>query len=204
MQQCLFNKICNVGLCSVSLSLIKVVQYTHTHLLRKQRPSKNYQALIGVLHISVPARLYRTQSLFSWDRFSTIARPLPSGHFPWPKTAAEWNQWETQHKPHTHSHTDRVNPWPHPLVGLQMIDRCFINKMTLINTTSTFSSCSLFFFFSPLSLFCLGEMVVTLIWMEGEVNLENTLTGLLLSFQFLSLPSHTAPDSLERLKICSQ
>jgi len=45
---------------------------------------------------------------------------------------------------------------------------------------------------------------VILIWLEVEVDLENTLTSFLLSFPFLPLPSHTAPDSLERLKICSQ
>jgi len=45
---------------------------------------------------------------------------------------------------------------------------------------------------------------VTLFWMEVEVDLENALTSFLLSFPFLPLPSHTAPDSLEQLKICSQ
>lgn len=53
------------GLKKVQRPLIQVAKYVHAHLLLEQRPSKNYQTIIRVLHISVSALLHRTQSIFS-------------------------------------------------------------------------------------------------------------------------------------------
>lgn len=102
------------GLKKVQRPLIKVAKCIHARLLLEQRPSKNYQTIIKVLHISVSALLHHTQSIFSWDRFSSSPRPLPSGHFLWPKTAAEWNQWGIQHKPHTLTHWQGQSLAPPP------------------------------------------------------------------------------------------